>query len=801
MHIKYFVLYYYLFTRLNACQIMAPRKKKPVVTPQALKKVSKPHGIPGGLQRTPLHAFDKAGNQDMYEIEDVIAERLEKGVPRYLIRWKGFGAESDTWEPIEHLAGAEEYIARFREEREASQVRAEAEIAEKRARKRAEAQKQHEQSSECDASVAVPTQPVDKHKKSWVWKCFEHVEDPAEKKPQYKCLLMLDNGSKCDAQLTWCGGTTNMANHLRSKHAKYVVEQEMKRQSKTLQIDGVKNTLVMDVLPKFTTERRHAICRKIAYWLVRRNRPLTMVERDSELREVFLEISSGRFNGCSHHEIQKHILQMVAVATENLKLRIADVIGEGLRLALVADLWSQGTDCALLGVYLYWIDKDFVLQEVLAGAVPFNNARHTAENIRAEAQKLLHSLNISLDDVFARVCDRGSNMKKALSSLEGLFCSAHTLERSVLKFTDAPGVKETIAKTKGITRFFHHSPLAMSEMLKIQGTNNPGKETHKPPSTGNATRWHFTHDATDWYRQHQQTIQMFDITQWGGEGYREYKLDYSDWQTIHQAVAVLDPSAKMTNMTEGTKYPTLPLVLPMITRVIQHAEKPTLNKPWDKMSSFGVLTQHIQVARRGFIEDLRSRWIDNLPCEVRSLLITSTFLDPRFKSFEFPWHGGRTAGLRVLREKWCAWKGTEGGTSTSVVHKIAEAKNDDCLSAFFDESVDEEDNAEATLNDTDGDLGRSQIQDELEMYLQTKDAPKQTEILGWWKEKTIWPKLQLMARQYLAVPATSAGVERLFSKATLVYDDLAQAMKEETLGYALFASYNYSPALYEGFVE
>ena len=42
-----------------------------------------------------------------------------------------------------------------------------------------------------------------------------------------------------------------------------------------------------------------------------------------------------------------------------------------------------------------------------------------------------------------------------------------------------------------------------------------------------------------------------------------------------------------------------------------------------------------------------------------------------------------------------------------------------------------QDNAEATLNDTDGDHGRSQIQDELEMYLQTKDAPKQTEILGW----------------------------------------------------------------------
>ena len=43
-------------------------------------------------------------------------------------------------------------------------------------------------------------------------------------------------------------------------------------------------------------------------------------------------------------------------------------------------------------------------------------------------------------------------------------------------------------------------------------------------------------------------------------------------------------------------------------------------------------------------------------------------------------------------------------------------------------------------------------------------------------------------------PTTSAGVERLSSKATIVHDDLAQAMKDETLGYAVFASYNYSPA-------
>ena len=50
------------------------------------------------------------------DLYDIIAERQEKGVPKYLMRWKGFGPDDNTWEPIEHLAGAEDYIARFVEE-------------------------------------------------------------------------------------------------------------------------------------------------------------------------------------------------------------------------------------------------------------------------------------------------------------------------------------------------------------------------------------------------------------------------------------------------------------------------------------------------------------------------------------------------------------------------------------------------------------------------------------------------------------------------------------------------------------
>ncbi|KAL5486756.1 hypothetical protein EMCRGX_G019277 [Ephydatia muelleri] len=553
-------------------------KKRQVSEP---KKPVKPHGKPGGIQRTPLHAYDKAANQDLYNVQDIIAERQEKGVPKYLVRWEGFEPEDDTWEPIEHLAGAEDYIARFVEERNAAAKRSEEEHAAKRAKRRECAEQQSSQPADNDV-------PGGSRSKSGEPETIKR--------------------------------TTNMATHLRTRHSKYVLEHEMKSQTNTLKVDTDKNTLLMGNMAKWTPERRHLLCRKIAYWLVKRNRPLTLVEHDTELRDVFLELSGGRFDGCSHHEIQKHLLQM-----------------------------------------------DFSISAI-----------------------------------------------------------------------------------------------------------SHGRDAEDPSDQ----------------QMHQQTVQMFDVTNWGGEGYKEHKLDYDDWQAIQQTVAVLDPSAKMTNLIQGTKYPTLPLVLPMITHVIHHAAKPYLSKPWDKRDTFDDFTPNVQFARAAFIADLRDRWVDNLSPDVRRLVI-STLLDPRFKSFDFLLHGGRVCALRLLRAEWRIWKGVG---SVAIPPIISTSKVPvDCLSAFFSDNE-----AEAEATDST-DTEKYMAEDELEAYLVCPDEAKETDILMWWKTKSTWPKLQLMARQYLAVPATSAGVERLFSKASLAHGDLAKAMKEETLSFALFASYNYAPSMYEGF--
>ena len=60
-------------------------------------------------------------------------------------------------------------------------------------------------------------------------------------------------------------------------------------------------------------------------------------------------------------------------------------------------------------------------------------------------------------------------------------------------------------------------------------------------------------------------------------------------------------------------------------------------------------------------------------------------------------------------------------------------------------------------------------------------------MLAWWKAKeTKWPALAKMVKQYFAAPASSAGVERVFSAAGKMHGDL----QDTTLEHSLFAAFN-----------
>ena len=58
---------------------------------------------------------------------------------------------------------------------------------------------------------------------------------------------------------------------------------------------------------------------------------------------------------------------------------------------------------------------------------------------------------------------------------------------------------------------------------------------------------------------------------------------------------------------------------------------------------------------------------------------------------------------------------------------------------------------------------------ELNAYMRVQQVANDTDPLMWWKQhQEEFPRLARMARQYLAVPASSASPERLFSSVGLV---------------------------------
>ncbi len=60
------------------------------------------------------------------------------------------------------------------------------------------------------------------------------------------------------------------------------------------------------------------------------------------------------------------------------------------------------------------------------------------------------------------------------------------------------------------------------------------------------------------------------------------------------------------------------------------------------------------------------------------------------------------------------------------------------------------------------------------------------DLLDWWRTRSaMWPNLSRMATQLLALPATSGGVEIIFS-AGAMNGDLRKRLKEETFSLQLF---------------
>lgn len=220
----------------------------------------------------------------------------------------------------------------------------------------------------------------------------------------------------------------------------------------------------------------------------------------------------------------------------------------------------------------------------------------------------------------------------------------------------------------------------------------------------------------------------------------EYIESFSvtEWRHINEYVAALKPLEEATTVAGADSYPTLSAIIPILFCLLTHLGSSTTP----------------QFAKSVFSENLakclKTRFPDYKLDEVASLAM---FLDPRFKLVLYQDDTTMSSWLRNLVVEG-AQRNSYAQKSTQVSLAFRTQQNAQSTSALWK-------NFDALLSQQK----HSQPQAEVERYLRDVTLNRKEDPCRWWQEQgaRAYPLLAHLARQYLAIPATSVSSERLFS--------------------------------------
>ena len=68
-----------------------------------------------GQKKIPPNPVIIEGKEE-FEVEKILNKRMVRGKEKFLVRWKGYMAEEDTWESRENLENAKELVEEFERE-------------------------------------------------------------------------------------------------------------------------------------------------------------------------------------------------------------------------------------------------------------------------------------------------------------------------------------------------------------------------------------------------------------------------------------------------------------------------------------------------------------------------------------------------------------------------------------------------------------------------------------------------------------------------------------------------------------
>jgi hypothetical protein len=435
------------------------------------------------------------------------------------------------------------------------------------------------------------------------------------------------------------------------------------------------------------------------------------------------------------------------------------------KLSFSVDVWTSANKDAFLGITVHWIDKEWCLRDMLLDFVPLSGP-HSGENLCAVFAGVCSDFGI-LSKLLAVTTDNATNNDTFLAELEGICrqrgirftkagnrvrCIAHVINLAVQDFLKA--LKSEAPDTEGEYIALEDSEVDLSQCISrlrkliVKIRSSPQRHEKfanqcevlgvvpKELIIDVKTRWNST------FLMLERALELRELLKDAmcEREFHPYQLADQDWTLLETISGLLVVFKHATDTVCTSANPTLTATIPVYNRMMKRVENFR-----DTHANSAAIVE----ATKAAIRKIKYYYLKSN----RAIYSIATILDPRFKLEYYRRTGWKKRQIDAARNGLeRAFRSNYTQTASNVPTYSREEPEDD----LFDDFI------MFPYVDTG---------DELDNYLAMPVAPKQTDVLQWWKAKSPdYPHLASMARDYLAAPATSAPVERVFSGGT----DIAQ---------------------------
>jgi len=531
-------------------------------------------------------------------------------------------------------------------------------------------------------------------------------------------------------------------------------------------------------------------------------------------------------------EARQQVLEYIQPLKEKSPAALRGMVG-----VVSLDLWTDVTQVEYCAVLLHTIKvtKDGYEQKELCLACSEVDATHiTGEVIQKYLEKALKDFGLPSKSIFRAVHDGDKKVIKAVrdAGLSSSLCFIHSLQRTIaMSLQGLDEAQTTLKRTKRAVSSTRRSNVQKSYLH--EALVSIGAPQRVLINSGE-TRWGSTYDmaermleqrgafptayALDDDRNPRITAKVFEPA---------HRMRATDYPFLAEMLAVYKPFRHVTTELQSAGI-TASAVVPTYMALLETVDPSTkinVTQPFAG-TNFPAKSEEKEVGDllapvKKIAAQARSDMLTRFRLKLMLPLAVATCLDPRFKNlkaFNVPqgmskkaWqvvHQQTDRVITVLKkagryeeEGRGEKRDADGHTKNGSFMAALNAKAMDC-NAMPDGALPAAVRAGVELDFGDLELENGvDVASEITKYLRYGVAPMGPNKPGamelWSELRKDCPALAIVAMHYLAIPASSAGVERLFSKTGLIKTKLRNRLLPQTLEMLIFTRANWDNSLYE----